>query len=78
MDPRVNAKYAALYLKYQEKRYGDDWMALTAAYNAGSLRLSSKKIGCPKNLRYVRLVQARLPEEFQERLNCGEELAGNP
>jgi soluble lytic murein transglycosylase-like protein len=35
-DPKINAKYAALYLRYQEERYGDDWVQLTSAYNSGS------------------------------------------
>ena len=55
MGPKVNAKYAALYLKYQEKRYGDDW---------------TKILGCPRNLRYIKLVQKKLPSEFRGRLEC--------
>ena len=70
MDPKVNSKYAALYLKYQVSRYGEDnWCVLTAAYNSGTYRESKKRPG-PKNLGYVRLVQKKLPEEFKDRLSC--------
>lgn len=81
-DDRVSILYAAKYLKYQENRYGsDDWLTLTAAYNAGSYNASSKIRGCPRNLKYVKLVQAHLPSELQSKLNCGKnssrELANN-
>ena len=72
MNPWVNAKYAALYLKYQEKRYGNNWTQLTASYNAGSYNPSSIVPGCPRNLKYVKLVQKKLPPKLQARLSCGE------
>lgn len=77
--PEVNARYAALYLKYQQSRYGENWVKLVSAYNAGSYKESSVVINCPRNLRYVKLVQKRLPDNFKNKLNCGnEKLAGNP
>ena len=80
MNPAVNAKYAALYLQYEQGRYGeDDWCILTSSYNAGSYNESSKFPGYPRNLKYVRLVQKKLPEDFKDRLSCGNiEVAGNP
>lgn len=80
MDPVTNAKYAARYLRYQQSRYGEDnWLILTASYNSGSYNPSRKMPGCPKNLKYVKLVQKRLPEEFKDRLQCdGRELAEEP
>jgi|ERR1035437_359202 soluble lytic murein transglycosylase-like protein len=77
--PKINFRYAALYLQYQQRRYGDNWVQVTSAYNAGSFlpsRYNSRT--CPRNLRYIRLVQNKLPEEFKERLNCGEVVAENP
>jgi len=66
----VSTKYAALYLKYEQDRYGEnDWVVLTASYNAGSYIESAKKPGFPKNLKYVKLVQAKLPDEYKDRLN---------
>lgn len=70
MDPRLNSLYAAKYLRYQQERYGEEWCALTSAYNAGSWN-ESKYPGYPRNLKYVRLVQRRLPEDFKDRLSCG-------
>ena len=70
-DPRINSKYAALYLKYQEQRYGDNWVKLASAYNAGSYNPSNRVPGCPRNLRYIKLVKKKLPESLQNRLTCG-------
>lgn len=69
--PIVSAKYAALYLKYQQGRYGQDWVKLTAAYNAGSYLPSDKVVGCPRNLKYIKLVQKKLPQTLQHKLRCG-------
>ena len=78
MNPRVNAKYAALYLKYQQSRYGNDWIKLVAAYNSGSYN-PSRVEGCPRNLKYLKLVQKKLPLDLRGRLDCGinSEFAGN-
>jgi soluble lytic murein transglycosylase-like protein len=73
MDPKKNALWAARYLKYQESRYGNNLCKITAAYNSGSYVESKKKPGKPKNLKYVRLVQKRLPDVFKNRLNCNSE-----
>lgn len=68
----IGAKYAALYLKYQQDRYGDDWVKLTASYNSGSYNPSNKVRGCPRNLKYLRSVQEELPDYLKYKLNCGE------
>lgn len=67
----VGAKFAARYLKYQEKRYGDSWLHQTAAYNSGTYNPSNKVVGCPRNLAYIKLVKSKLPSELQGRLECG-------
>ena len=36
MNPKVNAMYAAIYLKYQLRRYGYDVRRAVCAYNSGS------------------------------------------
>lgn len=73
MIDKVNAKYAAKYLSFQEKRYGTtDWCKLVAAYNAGSYKESKKVPGKPMNLKYVRLVQKKLDSEYEDRLSCEE------
>jgi soluble lytic murein transglycosylase-like protein len=69
MDPKTNANFAASYLRYQQQRYGSSWIKLVAAYNAGSY-LPNKATGCPRNLRYVKLVQKKLPVDLRDRLNC--------
>lgn len=69
--PRISAKYAALYLKYQIGRYGDeDWCKITAAYNAGTYNESKRHPGKPRNLKYVKYVQKKLAEELQPKLSC--------
>ena len=75
--PRTSAKYAALYMKYQIDRYGEEnWCKLTAAYNAGTYNESKKHPGKPRNLEYVQLVQKKLEESLQPKLSCNsEELA---
>jgi len=70
MDPKINAKYAAAYLKYQKERYESDWIKVVAAYNAGTYNESSKIPGCPRNLKYVRHVKKKLDEELRHRLTC--------
>ncbi len=79
IDPKTNSKYSALYLKYQQSRYGDNWLMMTSAYNSGTYN-PGKIPGCPKNIGYVKLVQQKLPVNLQNRLDCGasEEFAGNP
>lgn len=71
-DATVGVKYAALYLKYQQDRYGDaDWVKLTASYNSGTYVESNKVRGCPRNLAYLKLVRQKLPEALRARLDCG-------
>lgn len=72
MNSKINARYAALYLRYEQRRYGEEnWCTLTAAFNAGSYIESKKVPGYPANLKYVRLVQKKLPDDFKDRLSCG-------
>lgn len=74
----VSTKYAALYLRYQMDRYGEEsWLELVSSYNAGSYIESTKKPGCPKNLKYVRLVQQKLPVTMQGVLSCGNNKTNN-
>jgi soluble lytic murein transglycosylase-like protein len=73
-NAHLGIKYAALYLKYQQDRYGDqDWCKLTSSYNSGSYIESIKHPGYPKNLKYVNLVKEKLDKDIQDRLNCGED-----
>jgi soluble lytic murein transglycosylase-like protein len=71
MDPKINLKYAASYLRFQQNRYGNDWVKITAAYNSGTYNPSNKVPGCPRNLKYIRSVQKRLPDNLKYRLDCG-------
>jgi soluble lytic murein transglycosylase-like protein len=71
-DPRIGIKYSALYLKYQQDRYGDDWVKLASSYNAGSYTEGKVK-GCPRNLKYLRLVREKLPEYLRYKLDCRKE-----
>jgi soluble lytic murein transglycosylase-like protein len=73
MDPKINAKYSAKYLKYQLDRYNGDWSRAAAAYNAGAYFESKKVKDCPKNLKYVREVASKLPYNLQHHLYCGNE-----
>jgi soluble lytic murein transglycosylase-like protein len=70
VDPRVNAKWAALYLKSQIDRYDGDWCKAAAAYNAGTFNESKKFPGKPRNLKYIRRIQAKLPEALRPKLSC--------
>jgi soluble lytic murein transglycosylase-like protein len=72
MNPEENAKWAAIYLKKQLKRYNDDWCKATAAYNAGSFTESTIIPGKPRNLKYVNLVKMNVDYRLRHRLSCGE------
>lgn len=74
MDPAINAKWAAEYLKFQKERYDGNWMKSTAAYNSGTYNESKKIPGCPRNLRYIKHVQKKLDEDLQHKLECGKEV----
>ena len=69
-DPRVGIKYAALYLRYQQERYGNDWVKIVSAYNAGSYIESTKVPNCPRNLKYITKVKERLEKDLQYKLSC--------
>lgn len=71
INPFQNAKWAARYLAFQVKRYGNsDWCKLAAAYNAGTFNESKKTPGKPRNLKYVRRVQKQLADHLQDKLSC--------
>lgn len=74
MDPAINAKWAAEYLKFQKERYDGDWMKSTAAYNSGTYNESRKIPGCPRNLTYLKYVQKKLDEDLKHKLECGKEV----
>src|ERR1700677_2506812 len=67
-NPYVGIKYAALYLSYQQKRYGEDWVKLVSSYNSGSYNPSNKVNGCPRNLKYLLSVKHELPEYLKYKL----------
>ena len=69
MEPEINAKYAALYLRYQYKRY-QNWCQAIAAYNAGRYNESQILPGHPRNLKYVRHVQRKLNSRLQKVTSC--------
>lgn len=58
--PTKNAEAAAKYLKYQLKRYDQNWCAAIAAYNAGSALESKVVPGKPQNYTYVKRVKSRI------------------
>lgn len=70
-NPYLNIKLAAKYLRYQQDIYGDDWIKLTSSYNSGTYAEGKVK-NCPRNLKYLNLVKAKLPEELQYKLECKE------
>lgn len=75
MNPKINAKFAAKYLAYQQfyrkHPYGNDWVKLVASYNSGTYHPSKKVLGCPRNLKYIVLVKKKLPDNLKYKLNCG-------
>lgn len=71
MNPSINAKYAALYLKKQLERYDGDLCMATAAYNAGTYNPSKIVPGKPKNLKYVKGVTLHLDDQYKDMLICG-------
>jgi soluble lytic murein transglycosylase-like protein len=70
MNPAINAKYAALYLKYQYDRYDRNFYKAVAAYNAGKYNESQIVRGCPRNLQYVKHVQSKLADHMKNQLSC--------
>lgn len=70
MVPKINAYWAAQYLKSQMDRYDGDWCKVVAAYNAGSYNESKIMPGYPRNLKYVRGVQRKLASIFKPMLSC--------
>lgn len=75
LKPKVNAKYAAKYLKKQLDRYDGDWCKATAAYNSGTYNPSKRAPGKPRNLKYVKNVILKLDDEHKDYLICGERKA---
>lgn len=70
MDPKVNAYWAAQYLKYQQKRYNQNLCMAVSAYNAGRYNESAILPGYPRNLKYVRRVQKNMEPHLQYKLSC--------
>lgn len=64
MDPQINAKYAALYLKMQLNRYDGDWIKATSAYNSGTYIESKKYSGIPINFKYLNKIKKFLSKEY--------------
>jgi hypothetical protein len=54
LDPKVNAYWAAKYLRRQLDRYGGDVRKGVAAYNSGTLRIND--MGHIRNQKYVNKV----------------------
>jgi soluble lytic murein transglycosylase-like protein len=71
MIPKVNARYAAKYLKKWLNKYDGDWCKAVAAYNWGSYSPSKKYPGKPKNFKYVKKVILHLDEKNKDFLVCG-------
>jgi soluble lytic murein transglycosylase-like protein len=69
MDPKINAIYAATYLRYQHNRYGN-WCKAIAAYNAGRYNESKILPGKPRNIKYVRNVQMKLNKSLKKITSC--------
>lgn len=70
--PKVNVEYAAKYLKYQLNRYYGNWCKATAAYNSGTYNPSTKMIGKPRNLKYLKSVALFLSDKEKNNLACGQ------
>ena len=71
MEPEINAMFAALYLKSKQDFYREDWVKSVASYNAGTYNPSPDVLGCPRNLKYIKLVRAKLPPYLKHKLTCG-------
>ena len=67
-NPKTNAYFAALYLKYQLDRYNQNWYQAVAAYNAGSYLEKKRKPGYAINHWYAMKVMEKLPLEFQPKI----------
>lgn len=72
MDPKTNAKYAAKYLRYQYNRYYGNWLKAVAAYNAGKFNEDKNKVGCPRNIKYLKHVQEKVKDYMRFQLYCKE------
>lgn len=70
LKPHINANFAAKYLKYQLDRYDGSYCKALSAYNAGQYTESKKLPGHPRNLKYVKKIQAKLDEETSMLLAC--------
>jgi soluble lytic murein transglycosylase-like protein len=68
LNPKTNAKYAALYLKSQLNKYGSLCKGV-AAYNSGTYN-EHKIQHIPRNIKYVHKIQALLDNDKKELLNC--------
>jgi soluble lytic murein transglycosylase-like protein len=69
LNPKTNAHFAALYLKYQYERYGNYCHAVSA-FNAGRYNESKILPGFPRNLKYVNNVRNNVNKHFQNLISC--------
>lgn len=69
MDPKINIKYAAMYLKMQLERYNGDWCMATAAYNSGTYNHNDIHER-PRNHKYIQRVMSKLDEKYKKCLIC--------
>lgn len=77
MDPTVNVKYAAKYLKMQLERYDNDWCMATAAYNSGTYNHNDAHER-PRNHKYIQKVMSKLDEQCKPYLICKPRKAEKP
>lgn len=70
MNPSINAKYAALYLKHQYKRYDKNLCKAIAAFNAGRYNESKVIPNHPRNLGYVNRIRKLVDKKTRESIRC--------
>ena len=70
MNPKINAYWAAKYLRYQLKRYGGDFCKASAAYNSGTYMESNVYPGKPRNLKYINGVKKYLDFNLHDKISC--------
>jgi soluble lytic murein transglycosylase-like protein len=73
MNPEINVKWSAIYLKKLLDQYDDSWCKSVSAYNLGTFKESRRHRGRPINMSYVKKVQEKLPPELRYKLSCDDE-----
>lgn len=69
LNPHLNAKYSALYLKTRLNKY-NNYCKAVAAYNSGSFMESKEYPRIPRNIKYVRKVQYFVNQDKKHLLEC--------